>query len=92
MKSQRDFERERLNKISEKIIKCAYKVHNTLGCGFLEKVYENALVMKLRKLGLKVNQQAPIKVYYENAVVGDYTADILVEKEIIVELKTKSYR
>jgi len=51
-----------------------------LGCGFLEKVYENALIIELRKERLRVVQQAPIKVHYENEVVGDYTADILVEE------------
>jgi len=77
-----------LNEISRKIIGCAFQVHNTLGCGFLEKVYENALVIELRKEGLEVVQQAPIKVYYEGEVVGDYIADILVEGKVIVELKT----
>ena len=76
-----------LNEISRKIIGCAFQVHNTLGCGFLERVYENALVMELRKERLKVVQQAPIKVYYEGEVIGDYIADILVEEEIIIEIK-----
>jgi len=80
-------DRHKLNEISKKIIGCSFQVHNTLGCGFLEKVYENALVIELRKTGLKVIQQAPIKVYYEGEVIGDYIADILVEEEIIVELK-----
>jgi len=60
-----------LNEISRKIIGCAFQVHNTLGCGFLEKVYENALVIELRKEGLEVVQQAPIKVYYEGEVFGE---------------------
>ena len=80
-------DRHKLNEISKKIIGCSFQVHNTLGCGFLEKVYENALVIELRKTGLKVIQQAPIKVYYEGEVIGDYIADILVEEEIIIELK-----
>lgn len=76
-----------LNKLSEKIIGCAFKVHNTLGCGFLEKVYENALAHKLRKNSLSVEQQKPIQVVYDGLVVGDYVADILVESAVILELK-----
>lgn len=77
-----------LNKISELIINCAFTVSNTLGCGFLEKVYENAMVIELGKRGLFVKQQYPLNVYYDNKVVGDYFADIFVNNEIIVELKT----
>ena len=69
-----------LNKISEAIIGCAFKVGNTLGCGFLEKVYENALVYELRKIGLDVSQQHPIPVNYEDIVVGNYEADLVVEE------------
>ena len=76
-----------LNKLSEKIIGCAFKVHNTLGCGFLEKVYENALTHDLRKSSLSVEQQKPIQVVYDGIVVGDYVADILVESAVILELK-----
>ncbi|MCK4352448.1 GxxExxY protein [candidate division WOR-3 bacterium] len=83
--------RHRLNEISEKIIGCAFHVHNNLGCGFLEKVYENALVMELREAGLKIIQQTPIKVYYKRETVGDYIADILIEDEIIIEIKAVRY-
>ena len=76
-----------LNKTSEKIIGAAYKVSNALGAGFLEKVYENAMVLALKKDGLAVEQQKPIKVYYDESVVGEYFADLLVENEIILELK-----
>lgn len=62
-------------------------VHNTMGCGFLEKVYENALFLKLRKSGLTVKQQFPIKVYFEGEKVGEYFADLFVEDKIIIELK-----
>lgn len=79
--------RPRLNELSKEIIKCAFKVHNTLGCGFLEKVYENALVVELKEANLKVEQQKPIKVNYKDEVVGDYIADVLVENEIILEIK-----
>ena len=64
------------------------KVHNVLGFGFLEKVYENALLVELMKQGLRARQQEPIKVYYEEEIVGDYYADILVEDKIIIELKS----
>ncbi len=77
-----------LNNISEKIIGAAYKVSNGLGSGFLEKVYENALAHQLRKDGMKIEQQKPIKVHYDNTVVGDYFTDLIVEGAVIVELKT----
>ncbi|MCK4352188.1 GxxExxY protein [candidate division WOR-3 bacterium] len=80
-------DRRRLNEISEKIIGCAFQVHNNLGCGFLEKVYENALVIELKKAGLEIIQQAPIKVHYRGETVGDYIADILAEDKIIIEIK-----
>ena len=73
--------------LTRTIIGCAYKVHNTLGSGFLEKVYENALRIELVKQGLKVAQQVPIKVHYEGQVVGEYYADLFVDKKVIVELK-----
>lgn len=77
-----------LNKeITNKIIGAFYKVYNTLGYGFLEKVYENALKIELRKLNLKVDQQKNIKVVYEGFEVGDYYADLIVENLVIVELK-----
>ena len=73
--------------LTKKIIAFAYTVHNRLGSGFLEKVYENSMVIELRKNGLKVEQQFPIPVLYENIQVGDYYADLLVNDEIVVELK-----
>jgi GxxExxY protein len=77
----------RLNEITEKIIGCAYQVGNTLGCGFLEKVYENALAHELKKAGLGTEQQKANQVMYDGVVVGDYFADLLVEKSVIVEVK-----
>ena len=77
----------RLNEITEIIIKCVYKVANTLGNGFLEKVYENALEHGLRKTGFLVEQQKGIQVRYDGVVVGDYMADILVQNTVLVELK-----
>jgi len=66
-------------------------VGHSLGCGFLEKVYENALAIELRRKGLEAEQQRAVTVFYEGEVVGDFLADILVEGEVVVELKaTKS--
>ena len=73
--------------LTHKIIGCAYKVHNVLGPGFLEKIYENALRIELDKLGFKVKQQAPISVCYEGRVVGEYFADLWVEEGLVIEIK-----
>jgi GxxExxY protein len=73
--------------VTELIIKAFYTVYNTLGYGFLEKVYGNALAIELRKLGLEVIQEARIAVYYEGELVGEYFADLLVDGVVIVELK-----
>ena len=73
---------------TEIIIGCFYKVYNALGYGFLEQVYENALMYELRKNHLQVKRQCPIAVYYENMAVGEYFADIIVNDAIILELKT----
>ncbi len=62
--------------LTEKIINAAYKVHNVLGFGFLEKVYHNALMIELKRMGLKVTNEMPIKVYYRNEIVGEYIAEI----------------
>jgi len=70
------------------IIKAFYSVYNELGSGFLEKVYENALAIELRSLGLIVEQQKPITVYYREILVGEYFADLVVNECVIVELKT----
>ncbi|REJ77578.1 MAG: GxxExxY protein [Acidobacteria bacterium] len=83
----RDKEFNRINKITEKIIGCAFKVSNTLGTGFLEKVYENSLAIELSKHKLHVERQKPIDVFYEKEVVGSFFADLLVEDEILIELK-----
>ncbi len=76
-----------LNPITEKIIGCAYTVSNTLGAGFLEKVYENAMAHEIRKAGLRVVQQQPVQVWYDGILAGEYFADLLVEDCIVVELK-----
>jgi GxxExxY protein len=76
-----------LNALSERIIGCAIAVANGLGSGFLEKVYENALAHELRKAGLTVAQQQGVSVVYDDVIVGEYAADLLVEAAIVVELK-----
>ena len=75
------------DRLSERIIGCAFRVMNTLGSGFLEKVYENALAHELRKAGIHVSQQHAIVVKYDDMIVGEYAADLLVEGTIVVELK-----
>jgi GxxExxY protein len=78
---------DEINELTHLIIGCAMKVSNELGSGFLEKVYENALAIELRKQGLKVEQQKLLAVYYDGQVVGDYCADIIVNDCILLELK-----
>ncbi len=73
--------------LTKRIINAFYKVYNTLGYGFLEKVYENAMSIELRKAGLQHIKQQPIKVYYDEENVGNYYADIIVEDKVIIELK-----
>jgi GxxExxY protein len=73
--------------ITELSLKAFYKVYNTLGYGFLEKVYRNAMAIELRKLGLEVILEARIEVYYDGELVGEYYADLLVAGAVLVELK-----
>lgn len=73
--------------LTDKVIKAFYKVYNTLGFGFLEKVYQNALFIELRKLDLKCETQKQIKVNYEGYEVGEYYPDIIVNDVLILELK-----
>ena len=82
-----DTYRELLDQTTEKIIGCCYTVISILGSGFLEKVYENALAHEIKKAGLTVVHQHPVKVIYDGAEVGDYVADLLVDGRILVELK-----
>lgn len=72
---------------TNKIIKAFYKVYNTLGFGFLEKVYQNALILELKKMGIHCEAEKPVKVYYEGVLVGDYRVDILVDDCILIENK-----
>ena len=73
--------------LTRKIIGVFYDVYNVLGYGFLEKVYENSMALRLRSTGLSVSQQAPIRVYFDGEIVGDYYADLVVDNQVIVELK-----
>jgi len=75
------------SELTDQIIQAYYTVYNTLGYGFLEKVYENSMLIELRKSGLIVENQKKILVYYNNEVVGNYYADLLVEGKVLVELK-----
>ncbi|UCH64508.1 MAG: GxxExxY protein [Ignavibacterium sp.] len=73
--------------LTSKVIACFYKVYNTLGFGFIEKVYENALMIELMNNGFKVEKQKPINVHYDNKIVGEYFANLIVEDKVILELK-----
>jgi len=74
--------------LTEKIIGCAYRVYNKMGFGFLESVYEKCMLIELRKQDLAAEAQKPITVYYDNEIVGEFIADIIVNGTIILELKS----
>ena len=74
--------------LTERIIGCAITVNRTLGAGFLEKVYERALCIELRDAGLDACQQTALKVWYKNEIIGDYSADVIVEQKVLLELKS----
>ncbi|WP_320045976.1 GxxExxY protein [uncultured Ilyobacter sp.] len=76
--------------LTEKIIKCFYKVYDELGFGFLESVYEAALVIELQEMGLKIERQKELEVFYKGISIGKYRSDIIVENKIIIELKSTS--
>ncbi|MFP4106548.1 MAG: GxxExxY protein, partial [Phycisphaerae bacterium] len=73
--------------ITGKVIQQAFRVQNTLGCGFLEKVYENSLAFALKQAGLDVRQQVPLRVHFDGIMVGEYVADMVVERAVLLELK-----
>ena len=77
-----------IDELIKKVIGASYKVHNTLGAGFLESVYEKALMIELKKNGLEAKRQNRMSVIYDGVVIGDFFADILVESKLIIELKT----
>ena len=77
-----------INELTEIIIGCCYEVYNSLGYGFLEKVYENALCVELKQKKIKVEQQKKLTVFYKEEIVGEYIADLIVDDRVVVELKT----
>ena len=77
--------------LTERIIGCAYRVHNALGAGFLEKVYENAMAVELETQGIAFRKQAPLAVRYLGQVVGEYFADMLIEERVICEFKADDH-
>jgi GxxExxY protein len=77
-----------LDELAEKVIGAAYRVHNTLGFGFLESVYQKALAIELRKLGIPFQMKVPVPVHYEGESVGDFEADGLVDGRLMLELKS----
>ena len=82
-----DFLDGKFKDLTEKIINVFYTVYNRLGYGFLEKVYEKAMMIEFKKRGVRAASQFPIKVFYENEIIGEYFADILVDNKVIVEIK-----
>ncbi len=74
--------------LTHKIIGCAYKVYNQLGFGFLESVYKKAMVIELKKHNFQIEEEKPLKVYYDNQVVGDFFIDLYIEDKVVVELKS----
>ena len=76
--------------LTSEIIKCFYEVHNELGYGFLEKVYENSLKKELTSKGFNVESQKEIEVYYKKEIVGQYFADLIVNRKVIIEIKAIS--
>jgi len=82
-----DYQDIKFKDITEKIIEIFYKVYNKLGYGFLEKVYENAMMIEFKKEGISAVSQSAIKVLYEGEVIGEYFADMLIDNKVIVEIK-----
>ncbi len=78
---------ESIDDLTHRVIACAYTVHNTLGAGFLEKVYEEALALEMTEQQIRFVRQAPIAVHYRGKIIGDYIADFLIEQRLICELK-----
>ncbi|MDY6914366.1 MAG: GxxExxY protein [Planctomycetota bacterium] len=74
-------------KLTRRILRCAFRVQNTLGCRFLEKVYENALMITLKQEGLDASQQVSLRVHFEKVLVGQYVADIIVAGAVLIEIK-----
>ena len=86
-----DFQDYKHKELTERIISIFYKIYNKLGYGFLEKVYENAMMLEFKRAGVRAVSQYPIAVYYEGEIMGEYYADIVVEKCVIVEIKASKH-
>jgi GxxExxY protein len=82
-----DFKDFKYTELTEKIIHTFYRVYNKLGYGFLEKVYEKAMMIEFNKKGIRAVSQHPINVFYENEIIGEYYADLLIDNKVIVEIK-----
>jgi len=82
-----DYQDFKHKELTDKIINIFYRVYNKLGYGFLEKIYENAMMIELKREGILAVSQSPIKVFYDGEVIGEYYADILVDNKVIVEIK-----
>ena len=82
-----DFRDFKYKELTERIINIFYRVYNELGYGFLERVYENAMMIEFKREGILAVSQSPIKVFYEGEVIGEYYADLLVDNKVIVEIK-----
>ena len=82
-----DYKNIKYKSLTEKIIRIFYRVYNNLGYGFLEKVYENAMMIEFKREDVSAFSQYAIKVFYEDEIVGEYFADILVDNKVIVEIK-----
>ncbi len=82
-----DYQDFKYKELTENIIKIFYRVYNKLGYGFLEKIYENAMMIEFRREGIPAVPQSPIKVFYEGEILGEYYADILVDNKVIAEIK-----
>src|SRR3954469_23155869 len=87
MNADKHFDEDRINALTEGVIGAAYMVSNSLGCGFLEKVYEKTMAIELKRQGLFVEQQRATPVFYESVLVGDYFADLVIDRTVTVELK-----
>lgn len=81
------FQDSKYRSLTEKIIKIFYRVYNNLGYGFLEKVYENAMMIEFESENISATSQFPIKVFYDNKIIGEYFTDILVDDKVILEIK-----
>ena len=86
-----DYQDSKYRSLTEKIIQIFYRVYNSFGYGFLEKVYENSMMIEFENENIPAISQFPIKVFYDNKIVGEYFADILVDNKIIVEIKAAKY-